>query len=238
MISFKKKSNGKQIATDGKVPIYLYQNEIKRSRVNTTSAFPSVDPKSDRILVSGPSGAGKSTWVGEYGRKYKKKFPKRAVYVISSIANDAVLDKLKPIRIDMEMFSDPEIEIDPEETFTNSMVIFDDVDTICDNVLRKEVLSLRDFMLEQSRHYDTHLICTTHILMNGASTRRLLNEGSKYVVFPNSNAFQISNFLKRYIGLQSASIDRFINSDRESRWKMISRDYPLYVLSKHEIYAI
>jgi hypothetical protein len=138
----------------------------------------------------------------------------------------------------MDAFSDPEMELDPEETFTESMVIFDDVDTICDNALRKDVLALRDFMLEQSRHYDTHLICTTHILMNGASTRRLLNEGSKYVVFPNSNAYQISNFLKRYIGLQSGSIDKFLNSDRESRWKMISRDYPLYVLSRHEIYAV
>jgi predicted AAA+ superfamily ATPase len=238
MLSYKKKPGSRQIATDGKIPIYLYQNEIKRSRLQTKDAFPTVDPKSDRILVSGPSGAGKSTWVGEYGRRYKKKFPKRPVYVISSVSKDASLDKLKPIRIDMDAFSDPEMELDPEETFTESMVIFDDVDTICDNALRKDVLALRDFMLEQSRHYDTHLICTTHILMNGASTRRLLNEGSKYVVFPNSNAYQISNFLKRYIGLQSGSIDKFLNSDRESRWKMISRDYPLYVLSRHEIYAV
>jgi predicted AAA+ superfamily ATPase len=238
MISFKKKSGGKLIAMDGKIPIYLYQNEIKRSHVKTTNAFPAVDPKSDRILVSGPSGAGKSTWVGEYGRLYRKKFPNRSIFVVSSIEKDESLDRLKPIRIGMDSFGNPDGEIDPESTFTNSLVIFDDVDTICDNALRKEVLALRDFMLEQSRHYNTHLICTTHILMNGQATRRLLNEGSKYVVFPNSNAFQIANFLKRYIGLQTKSIDRFLNSDRESRWKMISRDYPLYVLSKHEIYAV
>ena len=238
MISYKKKTGFKQIATDNKIPIYLYPNLTTRSEVKGKDIFPSVDPKSERILVSGPSGAGKSTWVGEYGRLYRKKFPKRPIYVISSITKDASLDRLNPIRIDINFFNDPDVEIDPEETFTKSLVIYDDVDTICDSNLRKAVLAQRDFMLEQSRHYETHMIATTHILMNGQATRRLLNEGSKYVVFPNSNSFQITNFLKRYIGLQQRSIDRFINEDRDSRWKLISRDYPLYVISKKSVYAI
>lgn len=238
MITFKKKNGTKRIATDKDVPIFLNQNSTQISEVKGSDIFPDVDPKSERILVSGPSGAGKSTWVSRYAAKYKRKFSKRPIYLISSIASDAVLDKLKPIRVDIDMFYDEEHEIDPEESFTKSLVIFDDVDTICDRKLRNKVLALRDFMLEQSRHYQTHLICTSHILMNGQQTRRLLNEGSKYVLFPNSNAHQISNFLQKYIGLQKRSVDRFLTEDRESRWKLISRDYPLYVISKHFVYAI
>lgn len=238
MITFKKKNGTKRIATDGDVPIFLNQNSTQISEVKGKDIFPDVDPKSERILVSGPSGAGKSTWVGRYAAKYKRKFPKRPIYLISSIQSDAVLDRLKPVRVDMEMFDNPDAELDPEESFTKSLVIFDDVDTICDRKLRNSVLALRDFMLEQSRHYQTHLICTTHILMNGQATRRILNEGSKYVLFPNSNSYQITNFLQRYIGLQKRSVDRFLNEDRGSRWKLISRDYPLYVISKHFVYAI
>ena len=238
MISFKKKKGAKRIATDGDVPIFLYPNSTQPSEVKGKNIFPDVDPKSERILVSGPSGAGKSTWVSKYAAKYKKKFPKRPIYLISSRDSDAVLDKLNPIRVDMDMFDDEDDEIDPEESFTKSLVIFDDIDTICDRPLRNSVLALRDFMLEQSRHYKTHLICTTHILMNGQQTRRLLNEGSKYVLFPNSNAHQISNFLQKYIGLQKRSVDRFLTEDRESRWKMISRDYPLYVVSTKSVYAV
>jgi predicted AAA+ superfamily ATPase len=238
MISYKRKEGSIQIASDGKIPIFLDVNQTNKTTVQTTDAFPSVQENNDRILISGPSGAGKSTWVGNYIKLYKKKYPKRKVYLISSILQDDVIDKYKVIRIPLDLFIDEENEIDPEDTFTNSLVIFDDVDTICDNMLRKTIISLRDFMLEQSRHYDTHLLCTTHILMNGKETRRLLNEGSKYVLFPNSNTYQITNFLRKYIGLQQKSIDRFVNTDRSSRWKMISRDYPLYVVGKHEVYPI
>lgn len=121
--------------------------------------------------------------------------------------------------------------------FRNTFVLFDDVDTLQDSDIGKRVLDFRNFLLEQHRHFNIYLVCTTHILMNYQATKRLLNEAQKVVVFPKSgNVSQINQFLTRYVGFDKNAISEFINTDPTSRWKMVYKCYPNYVLSQHLVY--
>jgi hypothetical protein len=243
MISFRKLKNqkGRLIAYDGQgEPLFLYEDsETNKSKfVEGENLFPAVSDTPDRILVSGPSGSGKSTWVGNYLAEYRVRFPKNKIFIFSSIQEDSPLDRHKPVRIDLGELSDEGTELDPEY-LRDSCVVFDDVDTIAEKKQRDAVLSIRDFLLEQSRHFSIHLVCTTHVLLNYRCTRRLLNEATGVVLFPKSgNAYQITQFLKQYIGMSKKEIDYFLRGDPSSRWRMVVKTFPIYVLSENECYLV
>jgi len=241
MITHKKYKGKKSrlIGHDGREPIYLYEDEQKRATFQGDDVFPSVPKDYDFVLIAGPSGSGKTVWASKYIESYRKKYPKRNVYVVSSINEDKALDRLNVIRLDMdECFCDSEYEIDPE-SMKNSLVLFDDVDTLTSKKMRDNVLGFRDFLLEQGRHFNIHLVNTVHILLNYKATRRLLNESTKVVIFPKSGgSYQIKTFLQTYCGFMKEQITEFFNRDKNSRWKMVSKTYPLYVMSQHEVYSV
>ena len=242
MISHKKYKGkkGRLIGYDDKESIYLYEDEDKRnSPFEGDDIFPSIPNDYDFVLIGGPSGSGKTVWASKYIAAYKKKYKKRPIYVISSINEDPALDKYNVIRLNLEdCFGDPDYEIDPE-SMKDSLVLFDDVDTLTSKKLRDNVLTFRDFLLEQGRHFNIHLINTVHILLNYKATRRLLNESTKVVIFPKSGtSYQIKTFLQTYCGFMKEQITHFFKSDNKSRWKMVSKTYPLYVMSQHEIYPV
>jgi len=121
--------------------------------------------------------------------------------------------------------------------YRNTFVLFDDVDTMQDSDMGKKVLDFRNFLLEQHRHFNIYLVCTTHILMNYVATKRLLNEAQKVVVFPKSgNISQVTQFLTRYVGFDKNEVQKFLKSDPSSRWKLVYKCYPNYVMSQHLIY--
>ena len=189
----------------------------------------------EKIYISAPSGAGKSTFTANWIREFKKMFRKDEIYLFSSIASDRVLDKQDPTRIilDEELLNDP---IDVEE-LDQSLVIFDDTDTIRDKEMRVYLEGLRDHILEVGRHFDVRLLITSHLLSNYSSTRRVLNEATCVVVFPKSGSgtYHIKNFLKIYCGLDSKQIKRFLNLP--SRWVAIYRSYPQYVVYEKGAYC-
>lgn len=120
--------------------------------------------------------------------------------------------------------------------FEHSLVLFDDVDTLQNDYIGTLVLKFRDFLLEQHRHFHIFLVATTHVLMNYQATKRLLNEAQKVVVFPRSgNVAQVNTFLSRYVGWSKKDIERFYERDPQSRWKLVHKNFPNYVLSQHLI---
>ena len=125
------------------------------------------------------------------------------------------------------------------EDYRNSLIIFDDVDTLINSDTSKAVLSFRDFLLEQHRHFNIFLVCTTHLIMNYIATRRLLNEAQKIVLFPHAGSdAMITNFIKRYLGWNKTDVQSFFKRDATSRWKLIHKQYPNYVVSSHLTYLI
>lgn len=236
MLSLNQESKGRRIARikggklDGQ---YLYLNAEmtdKKEIILNDGVFVPLPNKDivEKIYISAPSGAGKSFWVGEYMREYKKMFKDSDMYVFSSIENDRVLDKHDPIRIslDEDLIQDP---INPSE-IADSLVIFDDTDTIQNARLKYAISSFMDWLLEQGRHFNIRLLITSHLLSNYKHTRRVLNEASAVVVFPKSGSgtYNIKRFLQVYCGFDKIQIKKFLNLS--SRWVCIYRSYPQYVL--------
>lgn len=189
----------------------------------------------EKIYVSAPSGAGKSTWCGNWIKEFKKVFRDDEYFVFSTINRDKVLDKHDPIRIPLteDLLVNP---ISPNEV-ENSVVVFDDVDTITNPKIRNNIVGLRDWLLEQGRHFNTRMLMTSHLLMNYSSTRRLLNEATAVVFFGKcGSTYHIKRFLKQYAGLDKNQIKRILNLP--SRWVALYKTYPMYILYEKGAYLL
>lgn len=189
----------------------------------------------DSLYISAPSGSGKTTYAMEYIKQYKNTFPKNKVYVFSRLSSDPVLDKLKiiRIRIDEELVENP---IQPNE-LENSLVLFDDIDTIPEKQINTEIMKLRDDILQTGRHSNIYVVSTSHQLMNYKHTRSLLNEATTVTFFIKSGStYHIKRFLKEYCGLSVDQIQFLMNLP--SRWVTISKSYPMYVLYQTGVYLL
>lgn len=215
-------------------------NDRKKKEIviHDGTLIPVPDKKLDREVnyIAGPSGSGKSTYVSKYAEEYKKMYPKNDITVFSRLAKDKAIDKLKPQRvmIDEELLEDP---IDAQEELADSCCIFDDIDTIRNKELREAVQETRDDILETGRHAKITCLCTSHQLMNYSKTRTLLNESTSCTFFPKSGStYHIKRFLKEYCGLDRKDIQKILNLP--SRWVMIHKSYPQYVVYQQGAYLL
>ena len=236
-----KKGSGRKIAkikggkNDGG---FLYMSDTKGdTEIKITDGKLQPLPNRDiieKVYISAPSGAGKSTYAGKWLGEFAKMFKEDDIYLFSSITKDKALDKHDPTRItlDNELLNDP---IEPDE-IPNSLVIFDDVDTIRNNMMRRYMETLRDHILEVGRHFNIRMLITSHLLSNYTSTRRILNEATSVITFPKSGSgtFHIKNFLKTYCGFDQQQTKKFLNLP--SRWVAIYRSYPQYVIYEKGAY--
>jgi hypothetical protein len=182
------------------------------------------------MYIAGPAGSGKSTYTGNYVGLYKKMYKGNPVWVFSRLNKDKALDKYKVNRIilDEGLLEEP-MEAKDLTKGKGALVIFDDIDTIPDKDINKEVHRLRDDLLETGRHDKIFVISTGHQLMDYKKTRTLLNEASAVTFFPYSGSkYHIKRFLKVYCGLDNKTIDKIISLP--SRWVTIYKRYPMYVL--------
>lgn len=195
--------------------------------------FPLPQKYSERIYVPAPSGSGKSTFIGEYLRQLRIKYPNRKIVIFSRVEEDKPLDRFKNLeRIDLENF----IEDMPNvESFKNDILIFDDIDTILNKDIVRQLRHFRDDVLEVGRHYNITCISTSHIIANFYATRTLINEAQSVVLFSKGGSFgQIRSFLERYLGFDREFIDEL--KQLPTRWLFIHKEYPQYII--HEKGAI
>jgi hypothetical protein len=188
------------------------------------------EEEADHIYIAGQTGAGKSSWIGNYVKELKKIYPGYEIFLFSTFDEDKALDYLNPVRIQIneDLIQEP---ITKDE-LTNSIVIFDDIDTIKPKKLADEVRSLRDDLLQNGRKKNIRVISTSHQLMNYRMTRDVLNSSQKVVFFPQATSpYHINRFLKDYIGLDGKA--REYVKKINSRWIMVSKNYPSYLLWEH-----
>jgi hypothetical protein len=189
----------------------------------------------DCYLIFGPSGSGKSHFSSLYIKEYRKKYPKNDVILISRVEKDDVLDRLgiKRLKIDSSLIDDP-ISMDE---ISNTLVLFDDVCTIPDKKIKNYILHLRDSILTIGRHYKTSCIVTCHQIMKGHESKLLLLESTKVVLFPKCGTnYSNTNFLRLYCGLSNKQIKKILEVD--SRWVMISRAYPYFVMYDKGVFIL
>lgn len=187
------------------------------------------------LYVSGPSGSGKSHFASNWIKEYKKQFKDNDFYIFSSVDEDKPLDKLKPIRIDIDadLIEDP---LEPDE-IENSVVLFDDTDTIMNKYLKIWVANFRDSLLQTGRHHNIKLVVTTHVLLNYKATQNVINEATHIVFFPRGGStYQIKRLLKEYIGIDKAMSKRILSLP--SRWILISKLYPMYCMYEKGVFLL
>jgi hypothetical protein len=187
------------------------------------------------IYVAGPSGSGKSTYLSNYAKEYKNLFPRNNIYLFSRVADDKCLDDLNPTRILMneEMVEDP---INPNE-LANSLVIFDDTDTIPEGKLKKALIALKNDLLETGRHENVHVAITSHLLTNYRDTRTVLNETHSITLFPcGGSTYAIRYCLKTHCGFDNKEVAKIIKLP--SRWVTIKKTFPQAVLYSKGVYLV
>ena len=189
----------------------------------------------ERLYVTAPSGAGKSTYAGNWLSEYKDIYKDDDIFIFSSVNSDKALDKYDPIRIpiDKSILEEP-LDIND---YVESVIVFDDTDTIQNKKIRDAIGAFRDFLLEQGRHGDISMIVTSHVMMNYKSTVRILNECTSITFFPkHASPHHIKKWLKERGGVNKKQIKKILNLP--SRWVTFYKTYPKYVVYEKGAFLI
>jgi len=193
--------------------------------------------KSQRIFISGSTGCGKTYYIRKWLNMYQKVHEDRKIYLFSDKKQDDTLDDVKHlIRFTIDDNLKNKKPITPDK-FKNSIVIFDDIDSIQDKKLSTVVVSLRDAILKIGRSLNITCICTNHLMNNGLNTKNIYNE-CQIIVFPlrGGNFYALNYALQKYIGLDKKQIKEI--SKLPSRMCTIFKDYPQFVLCEKCIYLL
>lgn len=198
--------------------------------------MPNLRNTRDVLYVAGPSASGKSTYIGKYLTNYLQTYPDNKIIIVSKLSSDIAFDHLNPIRIRIDDGNFIDNPIDPSE-FSDSCVVFDDIDTIKDQKLLKEVQKLRDDCLEVGRHHNISVCATSHLLMNYKATKTMINESHTVTFFPQSGStYQINRFLKEYAGLNKKQSEHVLGLP--SRWVTLHKNYPNYIMYEKGAYLV
>ena len=211
-----------------KKEIFIYDGKLEI--IPTTE-----EGQRDSIYLSGPSGSGKSTCIATYARMYKKMFPNNKIYIFSRLDSDDVLDDLNPIRIiiNQDIIDDP---IDPNE-LADSIVIFDDTDTIKDKDLKKAVIDLKDDILETGRHCNINVCICSHMMSNWKATRLVLAESTMIIGFPQmGTGHQFNKVMREQFGMVRKEVQKV--NKLQSRWVALAARAPRFVMYEHGIYLL
>jgi len=187
--------------------------------------------------VTGASGSGKSYYTRAYAEEYHRVYPKRDVYVISSLKDDPTLDKLKylkRIKIHEPAFINDDIQAGD---FKDSLVIFDDTDCLQNKNLKKKIDGILNAILETGRHFNIEVVYTSHLACNGLDTRRILNECKSVTIFPSGLGGKAMKYLlDNYLGLDKNQIKKI--KKLNSRWVTISKGAKMSVISQTECFVL
>jgi energy-coupling factor transporter ATP-binding protein EcfA2 len=187
-----------------------------------------ISDEPERLFLVGPSGSGKSTLIGKYIRLYKGKFNKGKIILFSDKPFDKELDKkenkLIRIKLDDKIVNDP---IQADE-LANSLVIFDDIDSIQDKNIKSAIYSLKDQILKRGRSLSIYCITTSH-QNEFQKTRPDFNESTGIFLFPDGgNRSTVNYILEHYMGMNTKEIKKLCGLG--SRWIYINKTYPNYVI--------
>lgn len=191
--------------------------------------------------VAGPSGSGKSTYASELIKNYIKVVPKSRVFIFSrtNYKEDPAFKNIKMYQIEIndDLLINPiDITTDIDE---NSILFFDDCNTIQNAELKKYIEGLMADIMEVGRKLKINIIITSHLInVNSRNLcRTIMNEMHYVTFFPKSgSAYQINYMLKNYFGLSKKKINEIMEID--SRWITISKNYPLYLMYEKGIMTL
>ena len=219
-------TESKYLEHDDKV-FRLGENDIP----NSVMFMPEHGKERELVYIFGPSGSGKSYLTKKYVHEFRLLHPNYPVFLFSKIEGDDSFDGMEYLQVEMK----PEILSNIEtKDMQNSIVIFDDCDTISDKKTRGYVDNLKDLIAQEGRHYNITCVITTHMACNYNKTRILLNECQKFVIFPQAaGKKQMKNMFCTYGGVPNKKFESLMSET--SRWCMLNNSYPNYLVFDNKV---
>ena len=232
----KPKSNQLLSVEPKKENVITFLKDLKLKDNQRFQHIPNINMERNILYITAPSGQGKSYYTKQYADQYRKIYPKREIYLFSSLTDDSSIDKIKNLR---------RIKLSPEflnedfsaKDFSESLIIFDDTDCITDKRMKQKINGILHSLLETGRHFSSSVIFTRHIATAGHDTKKILNECHSVTIFCNGMGGKSKKYLlDQYLGLDKHQIKRL--TKLESRWVTIMKTYPMICLSEKEAFVL
>lgn len=191
-----------------------------------------------RMAIFGAAGSGKSTFVADLLKEYKKKYKKSKIFMISPTQDDPAYEDLKKfiqyVKIDDSLLTDPMQFTEFGGDDGPCIIVFDDSEMLSANKeLNKAIELFRNQCLENGRKRKISCVVINHVALNGAQTKKILNECALTCVFPKSGFSQVQRLAKAYWGFGKEDLDYLRTVP--SRWAVVKSSYPQAILTQHQL---
>lgn len=193
------------------------------------------DKDADRIAVyaCGANGSGKSYFLSGVAKEYRKMYKDDPIIMFSEKDYDKVFDddikNLKRIKVNEDLLKNP-ITWEEITEVGRCCLIFDDIDSITPNKLKREVYSMMDKALKLGRSFKISVLCSAHDCCSGKETKAMLNECGYIVFYPMSYNRNIKYLCENYVGMNKEQIDRMRSN--KSRWACYIKSYPAVLIQE------
>lgn len=199
--------------------------------------FPIIDFRktSQRVFVSGQSNSGKSYLIAELLRR-NKPGPQQAILMFSPFQHDTSYRELEKrlIRVDLDEFEKEEKRaFSYEDIPPNAIAIFDDIESSLDPARAKQLMHLRDVVLERGRHDGVSCITVSHNPLGANKTKASIRESGWLVCFPKTNSRDTRALLTKYAGFSARQVDELLDAD--TRWVVVCKRVPTYWVAQHAV---
>ena len=186
----------------------------------------------DRVyFIAAARGSGKSTWCNTYIKNYVESTDGRVFFISRFESDPSIQLPERGMRISI-----PDLMTLNLSDLHDSLLVFDDIND--SHFSTKERAFLQNYIIdciENSRHYNTSCLISSHQVSNYSRTRHILAEMSGLVVFPqHSTAFQVERGLRYYLGLSKQQTAEIM--ENPDRWVLVQSRKPKYVMSQHRLY--
>ena len=201
--------------------------------------IPNVSKERQVIYCSGMSGSGKSYYIMQYSKQYQKMYPKNDVILFSGLDSDeGCLDKIKDLKR-FNIYADDFLDEDfQSENFKDSLVIFDDLESINNKSIFNKVMQIQATLLTTGRHSRTSVAVSNHSVANGRVTKLILNESNVIVIFKSGLGNRVLKYiLDQYLGLDKEQIKK-IKRLKGRSVSIIKSIFPMVVLYEQGGYIL
>jgi len=216
------------------------ETKLDKIRINNKEEifFPEINDfkkteQVDRIYITGETGCGKSTFIQQYVLKFIKKFPDAPVLLFSSKSADKALDNIKKIsrvEIDDDIYINPYTLNEISSQGKPILCIFDDIEDFKNKKINKEVERLRDEIMRNGRSFGIYSIFVHHNPCDYKSTRNMIFEANKVVIFPKRSGQGTYNYLmEKKLLLNKETIELLNNL--KSKYVCINKQIPKSIVS-------
>jgi len=215
-----------------------------------------------RMYISGQAGVGKSYLIAQLLEEYVRRRTDRKIFLFSQVPQDRDIDNVVAkhnliereafFRVDLNLFIQPkkskklvvQSNIPTMEQFKRSLCIFDDIDKIPDDGIKKSIDKLKDVIIATGRDHtyqgdDIDIIITNHQILGGKRTSEIVQQANFVVLFPQGlGSHGIRTTCTKYLNMEDEHVEKILSLNKAHQYAIVHREYPSFVLEQKKIWLI